>query len=151
MELQKLNVVNLSKKELAQEAEMLILGEIEKGNFDLNDLSKLSKIHFVIGEILSKAKDSDYIQDRIFQAGKDNTYFGVKFEFGTTAKYDYSNSPAWNYYQSQIDALAESRKKVETIAKATTTVTKYVTEHGEELDVFPAEKTESKTVKTTIK
>ena len=151
MELQKLNVANLSKKELTQEAEMLILGEIEKGNFDLSDLSKLSKIYFVISEILSKAKDSDYVQDRIYQAGKDNTYFGVKFEFGTTAKYDYSNSPAWNYYQSQIDALVESRKKVETIAKATATVTKYVTEHGEELDVFPAEKTESKTVKTTIK
>ena len=151
MELQKINLANLSKKELAQEAEMLILGEIEKGNFDLNDLSKLSKIHFVIGEILSKAKDSDYVQDRVYQASKDNTYFGVKFEFGTTAKYKYSNSPAWNYYQSQIDALEESRKKVETIAKATTTVTKYVTENGEELDVFPAEKTESKTVKTTIK
>jgi len=81
----------------------------------------------------------------------DNSHRGVKLalmEAGT--KYDFQDSPAWLHAKAEVDRATEVLKDVEALSKATKTVTFWVTPDGEQLEVRPAIKRSTTTIRATL-
>lgn len=153
MSLQKVELadfVSLTKKEIEILVEDNIESWCDSDEDTLAMLSMIAKIEHYSS--LVKSKLAKRIVDEIAQYGKDGvTKNGVSLSLFSSTRYDYSNSPAWISVKEQMKPFEDTLKEIEQIAKATKQKSTWVDSDGVEWDVYPAIKTGSEIVKTTIK
>lgn len=153
MSLQKVELadfVSLTKKEIIALADRSVESWCDSGEDTLAMLSMIVKLETYTADV--KSKLAKRLVDEVAQYGKDGvTKNGVSLSLFSSTRYDYSNSPAWISVKEQIKPLEDTLKEIEQIAKATKQKSTWVDSDGVEWDVYPAIKTGSEIVKTTIK
>ena len=153
MSLQKVELsdfVLLTKKEIAELVEKNIELWCDSGDDTLAMLSMVTKIAEYATEV--KKKLAKRVYDEVALYGKEGvTKNGVALSLFSSSQYDYSNSDAWIALEEQIKALKATQKDIEQIAKATKQKTNWIDSDGVEWDIYPAIRTGSETVKTSIK
>lgn len=143
-------IVDLSKKEITQMAEVLIV------NVDSINIIKLAaqsaKFQLLASEMDKHIKEHLFTDLRKFEGSKTSAY-GIDFsEMEGGVKYDYSETESWVNLQNQIDALKEKQKEVETFCKALKASVKMLDEEtGELMDFYPPSKSSTTTIKKVIK
>jgi hypothetical protein len=143
-------IVDLSKKEITQMAEVLIV------NADSINIIKLAaqsaKFQLLASEMDKHIKEHLFTDLRKFEGSKTSAY-GVDFsEMEGGVKYDYSETESWVNLQNQIDALKEKQKDVEAFCKALKAPVKMLDEEtGELMDFCPPSKSSTTTIKKVIK
>lgn len=153
MSLQKVELsdfVTLTKKEIAELVDKNIENWCDSGEDTLAMLAMVCKIESYASDV--KKKLASRVCNEVAKYGKKGvTKNGVKLDLFSSLRYDYSNSPAWLGVKEQMKPLEESLKDIEQIAKVTKQKCTWVDSDGIQWDVYPAIKTGSETVKTSIK
>jgi hypothetical protein len=143
-------IIDLSKKEIAQMAEALM------ANADSINIVKIAaqsaKLQLLTAEIDKNIKEHLFTDLRKFEGSKTSAY-GVDFsEMEGGIKYDYSETESWCKLQYEIDRLKEKQKDIETFCKSLKDSVKILDEETGELeDFYPPSKTSTTTIKKVIK
>ena len=143
-------IIDLSKKEIAQMAEALMV------NADSINIVKIAaqsaKLQLLTAEIDKNIKEHLFTDLRKFEGCKTSAY-GVDFsEMEGGIKYDYSETESWCKLQYEIDRLKEKQKDIETFCKSLKDSVKILDEETGELeDFYPPSKTSTTTIKKVIK
>ena len=148
-EIQLSNFVSLTKSEISTLVDVNIEKWCESGDDTLAMLSMIAKVELYAAE--AKKKLAKRVYDEVAKYGKKGvSKNGVKFSLFSSVRYDYSNSEAWNEIKGRIQPLESILKDIETIAKATKQRTSWISEEGEEFNIYPAIQSGSETTKSTI-
>lgn len=142
--------VSLTKKELAELVDTNIERWCENGDDTLSMLAMIAKIELYAADVKKKLAKASF--DEVSKYGNEGvSKNGVKFDKFSSTRYDYTNSPAYLYVKAQTKPYEEQLKDIEQIAKVTKQKTLWVDSDGVELEIYPAIRTGSETVKCAVK
>lgn len=146
------NIINSTRKNIESVVDNYIEDIAHNGGDVLKDWTICSKYGFLIDKIKDSLKP--YVVDEISKYEKSTAEkYSCEFKvIETGVRYDYSDNPAWRKQKAIVDEETNKLKNIESFIKTLSSPASIVDEEtGEVIPYYPATKTGSETVRTSIK